>query len=153
MWRNNVYNLWYFASFCNVLLQNQFFCKLRCFLAKSVFLRFTRFCVEKNLAKNCTRGEKMTNMRYGSGYLGVCKYLCLCELSICVFVWTQYWVFVFVWAQCWMFVLVFVWSEYLGVCEYLCLCGLSIWVSTIERAVSPPAHSVLLREIYPENPE
>ena len=89
-----------------------------------------------------------------SGYLGVCKYLCLCELSICVFVfvWTQYWVFVFVWVQCWMFVLVFVWSEYLGVCEYLCLCGLSIWVSTIERAVSPPAHSVLLREIYPENP-
>ena len=64
MWRNNVYNLWYFAAFCNVLLQNHFFCKLRCFVAKSVFVRFTRFCVEKNWAKNCTRGEKMTIMRY-----------------------------------------------------------------------------------------
>ena len=30
----------------------------------STLLRFTRFCVEKNLAKNSARGEKMTNMRY-----------------------------------------------------------------------------------------
>ena len=49
---------------------------LHCFVAKFVFfafyavlsqnrfLRFTRFCVEKNLAKNSARGEKMTNMRY-----------------------------------------------------------------------------------------
>ena len=51
---------------------------LNCFVAKFVFflrftlfcrkiglLRFTRFCVEKILAKNSVRGEKMTNMRYG----------------------------------------------------------------------------------------
>ena len=42
---------------------------LRCFVAKSlcreiVLSRFTRHCVEKSLAKNCARGEKMTNMRY-----------------------------------------------------------------------------------------
>ena len=64
MWRNNVYNLWCFVAFYNILLPNQFFCNLRCFVAKSVLVRFTRFCVEKNLAKNCARGEKMTNMRY-----------------------------------------------------------------------------------------
>ena len=34
------------------------------FCRKSI-LRFTHFCVEKNLAKNSARGEKMTNMRYG----------------------------------------------------------------------------------------
>ena len=55
-----------------------FCCILNCFVAKFVFfwrftlfcrkiglLRFTRFCVEKILAKNSVRGEKMTNMRYG----------------------------------------------------------------------------------------
>ena len=31
---------------------------LRCFVAKSVLLRFTRFCVEKNWTKNCACGEK-----------------------------------------------------------------------------------------------
>ena len=64
MWRNNVYNygvLLHFTIFC---CQISFFCNLRCFVAKSVLVRFTRFCVEKNLAKNCARGEKMTNMRY-----------------------------------------------------------------------------------------
>ena len=70
MWRNNVYNLWCFVAFYNILLPNQFFCNLRCFVAKSVLVRFTRFCVEKNLAKNCARGEKMTNMRYGSNING-----------------------------------------------------------------------------------
>ena len=54
--------LLHFTIFC---CQISFFCNLRCFVAKSVLVRFTRFCVEKNLAKNCARGEKMTNMRYG----------------------------------------------------------------------------------------
>ena len=58
-----------------------FCCILNCFVAKFVFfwrftlfcrkiglLRFTRFCVEKILAKNSVRGEKMTNMRYASDY-------------------------------------------------------------------------------------
>ena len=53
---------------------------LHCFVAKFVFfwrftlfcrkiglLRFTRFCVEKILAKNSACGEKMTNIRYGCG--------------------------------------------------------------------------------------
>ena len=34
------------------------------FLSKSILLRFTRFCVEKNLLRNCACGEKRTNMRY-----------------------------------------------------------------------------------------
>ena len=55
--------------FCCILqyfvAKSVFFCNLRCFVAKPVLVRFTRFCVEKNLAKNCARGEKMTNMRYG----------------------------------------------------------------------------------------
>ena len=54
-----------------------FCCILHCFVAKFVcffaifavlshdrFLRFTRYYVEKNLAKNSARGEKMTNMRH-----------------------------------------------------------------------------------------
>ena len=57
MWRNNVYNLWCFVAFYNILLPNQFFCNLRCFVAKSVLVQFTHFCVEKNLAKNWARGE------------------------------------------------------------------------------------------------
>ena len=55
-----------------------FCCILNCFVAKFVFfwrfmlfcrklglLRFTHLCVEKILAKNSVRGEKITNMRYG----------------------------------------------------------------------------------------
>ena len=57
-----------------------FFVNLRCFVAKFVFLaifavlshdrflRFTRYYVEKNLAKNSAHGEKMTNMRYVKGF-------------------------------------------------------------------------------------
>ena len=41
-----------------VLLKNWFCCDLRCFVTKSVLSRFTHFCVEKNLTKNCLRGEK-----------------------------------------------------------------------------------------------
>ena len=37
---------------------------LRCFVAKSVLLRFTRFCVEKNWTRNCACGENKTNIRY-----------------------------------------------------------------------------------------
>ena len=39
-------------------------CDLRCFVAKSVLSRFTRFGVEKNWAKNFVCGEKRTNIRY-----------------------------------------------------------------------------------------
>ena len=38
------------------------------FCRKSI-LRFTHFCVEKNLAKNSARGEKMTIMRYGANII------------------------------------------------------------------------------------
>jgi len=38
---------------------------LRCFVAKSVLLQFTRFCVEKNWTRNCACGENKTNIRYG----------------------------------------------------------------------------------------
>ena len=47
-----------------------FCCKICVFLRFTLFcrkiglLRFTRFCVEKILAKNSVRGEKMTNIRY-----------------------------------------------------------------------------------------
>ena len=47
-----------------VLLSNWFYYNLRTFVAKSVLMHFTHFCVEKNLTKNCLRGEKMTNIRY-----------------------------------------------------------------------------------------
>ena len=49
-----------------------FCCKICVFLRFTLFcrkiglLRFTRFCVEKILAKNSVRGEKMTNIRYVS---------------------------------------------------------------------------------------
>ena len=41
-----------------ILLHFKLFCR------KIGLLQFTRFCVEKILAKNSVRGEKMTNMRY-----------------------------------------------------------------------------------------
>ena len=45
-----------------------FCCKIRflqftLFCHEIVLSRFTRYCVEKIWAKNCARGEKMTNMR------------------------------------------------------------------------------------------
>ena len=43
------------------LLHYQQFALFRC---EIVLSRFTRYCVEKIWAKNCARGEKMTNMRY-----------------------------------------------------------------------------------------
>ena len=60
-----MYNLWYFVAFYTVLLQNLFFLAIFAVLSHDRFLRFTRYYVEKNLAKNSARGEKMTNMRYG----------------------------------------------------------------------------------------
>ena len=43
-------------------------CDLRCFVAKSVLSRFTRFGVEKNWANNFVCGEKRTNIRYAPGF-------------------------------------------------------------------------------------
>ena len=56
-----MYNLWYFVAFYTVLLQ---FLAFYAVLSQNRFLRLTRYCVEKNLAKNSARGEKMTYMRY-----------------------------------------------------------------------------------------
>ena len=44
-----------------------FFCNLG-FVAKSVLVRLMRFYLEKTLAENCARGEKITNMRHGNDY-------------------------------------------------------------------------------------
>ena len=55
--------LLHFTLFCWKICL--FFVELRCFVAKS-FLQFTRFYVEKNLAKKSARGEKITNIRYAS---------------------------------------------------------------------------------------
>ena len=53
-----------------------FWCRICLFLRFTLFcrkiglLRFTRYCVEKILAKNSARGEKMTNTRYGVPMVG-----------------------------------------------------------------------------------
>ena len=59
-------------TFNGILLHFKLFCcKICVFLRFTLFcrkiglLRFMRFCVEKILAKNIVRREKMTNMRYG----------------------------------------------------------------------------------------
>ena len=53
-----------FMVFCRIkLLKNQVFGDLRCFV-EIFLLWFTRFCVEKNWAKNCVCGEKRTNIVY-----------------------------------------------------------------------------------------
>ena len=66
VWCKNVNTYAKFMLFCYKI---SFFCNLRNFVAKSVVLWFSHFCVEKNLSKNCISGEKMTNMR--SGYFGI----------------------------------------------------------------------------------
>ena len=58
MWRNPKFTLFCCCKICFVTNYAVF--------AKSVLARFTRFCVEKNWAKNWIGGEKMTNMRYAS---------------------------------------------------------------------------------------
>ena len=67
-----MYNLWYFVAFYTVLLENLFFLG-----------RFTSFCVEKNLAKNSARGEKMTNMRYGLAVVHLTRNLSCSKLTKC----------------------------------------------------------------------
>ena len=58
-----------------------FCCKICIFLvfyavlSQNRFLWFTRYCVEKNLAKNSSRGEKMTNMRYEGVPKAGCDFL------------------------------------------------------------------------------
>ena len=52
--------LLHFTLFCCIFLRFTLFCRI------IGFLRFTRYYVEKNLAKNSARGEKMTNMRYAT---------------------------------------------------------------------------------------
>ena len=60
-----MYNLWYFVAFYAVLLQKVQFFAVYAVFRKIGLLQFTRYCVEKILAKNSDRGEKMTNIRYG----------------------------------------------------------------------------------------
>ena len=53
--------LLHFTLFC---CQICFFLAIYAVLSHYRFFRFTHYYVEKNLAKNSARGEKMTNMRY-----------------------------------------------------------------------------------------
>ena len=66
MWRNNVYNLWCFVAFYNILLPNQFFLQFTLFCREISFgTIYALLCGEK-FSQNCARGEKMTNMRYAN---------------------------------------------------------------------------------------
>ena len=55
----------FFGTIHADLSRNLLCCHLRCIGAKSILSRFTHFCVEKNLFRNCACGEKRTNIRYG----------------------------------------------------------------------------------------
>ena len=55
----------FFVTIHADLSRNLLCCHLRCIGAKSILSRFTHFCVEKNLFRNCACGEKRTNIRYG----------------------------------------------------------------------------------------
>ena len=60
-----MYNLGYFVAFCTVLLEKFVFSlSIYAVLSQNCFVRFTHFCVEKNLGQKSARGEKMTNIRY-----------------------------------------------------------------------------------------
>ena len=48
----------FFVTIHADLSRNLLCCHLRCIAAKSILSRFTRFCVEKNLLRNCACGEK-----------------------------------------------------------------------------------------------
>ena len=63
-----MYNLWYFVAFYAVLLQKVLFFAIYAVFRKIGLLQFTRYCVEKILAKNSDRGEKMTNIRYAQSW-------------------------------------------------------------------------------------
>ena len=54
--------LLHFTLFCC----KKFFFAIYAVFRKISLLQFTRYCVEKILAKNSDRGEKMTNIRYAS---------------------------------------------------------------------------------------
>ena len=54
----------FFVTINADLSQNLLCCHLRSIGAKSILSRFTHFCVEKNLFRNCACGEKRTNIRY-----------------------------------------------------------------------------------------
>ena len=76
-----MYNLWYFVAFYAVLLQ-----KVKLFAMYAVFqkiglLQFTRYCVEKILAKISDRGEKITNFRYAYDWYTLCI-LGVCHLRL-----------------------------------------------------------------------
>ena len=121
-----------------------FCCKKFCFFAiyavfrKIGLLQFTRYCVEKILAKNSDRGEKMTNMRYGADLfrynfflkaqfltLGfcrwfsilICKGLCFLFISRCC---SQFGILINVFISLiWKFCVVFVWVLILRICWFL----------------------------------
>ena len=57
-------------------------CDLRCFVAKSVLSRFTRFGVEKNWANNFVCGEKRTNIRYAYNLLNLIMCMQFCPINI-----------------------------------------------------------------------
>ena len=51
------------------LSQFMMFCRKICFVTVYVVLsRFTRFCMQKNLTKNCVCGEKGANIRYARAF-------------------------------------------------------------------------------------
>ena len=65
-----MYNLWYFVAFYTVLFQKVIFFAIHAVFRKIGLLQFTRYRVEKILAKNSVRGEKMTNIMYVLGLCG-----------------------------------------------------------------------------------
>ena len=78
-----MYNLWYFVAFYAVLLQKVLFFAIYAVFRKIGLLQFTRYCVEKILAKNSDRGEKMTNIRYDSDILLSVSYSVKFSWKIC----------------------------------------------------------------------
>ena len=56
-----------------------FFWRFTLFCRKIGLLQFTRFCVEKILAKNSACGEKMTNIRYGVNVKTSFQWKVLCK--------------------------------------------------------------------------
>ena len=71
---------------CFFFSRNLLCCHLRCIGTKSILSRFTHFCVEKNLLRNCACGEKRTNIRYVNIMMGGVThlvYMCEYEISIC----------------------------------------------------------------------
>ena len=57
-----------FLAIYTVLIQKVIFFALYAVFRKIGLLQFTRYCVEKILAKISDRGEKMTNIKYGDAH-------------------------------------------------------------------------------------